>query len=705
MVPKGSQIYRNAILCCQPVAKGEVDDSDEAVKNEGSTSINDKCDAKQVLEHLYPPSKKRWWDLSTETKLMYEGKQRNHRTLHNDTTWSTSNLSYMCPDCDVEGSSRYLLEYFEQFSTMKQSFYTEYLNINDKDMVCRRDRADESVESRTGEAFLCHLVKSNQQDFLDKRVAVGNSNNDDLSHWSWNSSELQLANMDKILTYLSKQLQHQQQQQQQRREKRQKSKFHIDPSILVGKPIRLYNPIDNRYHSGRIIDCRVDAPHKLDDPISNLKSSDNSSAPNISRLTDAKVSSTLYLIRFREGVEGRKVPVHQWIYLEEHAVTVGGNICWAKVRNQDTIEIPDSNKESDTIEIPDSSTESDLAADEDCYTCPYRPVQMIFRSMLEMIPVHDPNSGWKGSITTSAAPSLDVFTVGFGSSFDYIRLCLSDGGGTKSATVQQTEIAKADCNYGTAATDLPMTKPSAWPIVIPITPINPPWLDKMLQRAQLGDDDVAVGLALACMEKEEERRIRTWRRLSLSHLFQPSPIKLKNGTRSSPWKKRPVSVALFRTSHIASQPPKKRLALCEDPFLDNEPKQVGRPDDVHSHSLEMDSSLNNNTKSEKYRPMKKKQVSKPILLSTKISSPSDDDILLGRGGLSNKHLGNIRFRDETRQMRGVYQETKKEDKKSLSEVRSSDHVLMCVVFLLSKWILHSHRAVPYLLSKRNLCRG
>lgn len=51
-----------------------------------------------------------------------------------------------------------------------------------------------------------------------------------------------------------------------------------------------------------------------------------------------------------------------------------------------------------------------------------------------------------------------------------------------------------------------------------------------------------------------------------------------------------------------------------------------------------------------------------------IDSPTDVDVLCGRGGNSNRHKGNIRFRDYVSQMRGAYQQARKEDKKALSEV-------------------------------------
>ena len=56
-----------------------------------------------------------------------------------------------------------------------------------------------------------------------------------------------------------------------------------------------------------------------------------------------------------------------------------------------------------------------------------------------------------------------------------------------------------------------------------------------------------------------------------------------------------------------------------------------------------------------------------------IDSPTDVDVLCGRGGSFNRHMGNVRFRDYVRQLRTAYQQARKKDKTALSEV-STLHV-------------------------------
>jgi len=302
-------------------------------------------------------------------------------------------------------------------------------------------------------------------------------------------------------------------------------------------PIRLYNPIDNSYHSGRIIDCKFNAPHKVDQKSNNFPF-------NIDELIDWKIAKTLYLVRFREGVDGRNIAVHEWIYLEEHAVTVGGNVCWAKVGNDESSNDDDTMMTDDTTDM-DSSNEGAKKPSDD-YVSPYRPVQLLFRSMLEMIPLQQLNQKGSCATTKDSSSSLDVLAVGLGHSVGHVRLSLSDGGAITGEGQEDTKGSGKE-SITLSSTIHKHTRP----VAIPLTSSNPTWLDEILQRAQLTDEDVALGLAMACMEKEEERRIRTWRHLTVSHLFQPSPMKSSRTTPLFSPKKRPASQFITSPTNFA----------------------------------------------------------------------------------------------------------------------------------------------------------
>jgi len=465
-------------------------------------------------------------------------------------------------------------------------------------METRRDRAEESVETRTGESFLWHLLRDNRQKYLSKKQTERKPHSGKDKEIDWNPSEIRLKHMAWVLAFLSKELQQQQLQQQQRRQKRQKNKFQLDPSYLVGMPIRLFNPVDNSYHSGRVLDYKIDAPYKVDQRVSISKPSvpsEAASAPNIGQLTDRKICGTLFLIRFRHGVEGRKIAVHQWIYLEEHAVTIGGEVCWANIgdRLEDARTGVDNEKCSNHGKLNCAGSGTHvmlksnvrLQAQKKEYVSQYRPVQILLRSMLEMIAVQNLNPTMsstdcrkscinsKGEKSMNESPSLNVLATGFGQSFSHLRLSFGESG-MKNAKARQLVLNETHRSaFGeTATTTDPMT-----PVAIPLTSNNPPWIDRILLRAQLSDEDVALALAVACMEKEEERRVRTQLNLSVSHLSQPSSGK-RNYKLSS----------ATTPATAASTKSKRRRIQCSSPSTKSLCQKMDLSHDV---SLEIAASL------------------------------------------------------------------------------------------------------------------
>jgi hypothetical protein len=465
-VPPGSQIYRSIVLSNQP--------------------SSDNSDAHEDTTHYSLETS--WWELSPDSM-----KRRSYQSLQNDKEWSASRLAFICPNCDVEGTSRYLAEYFEKFHSMKKAFYTRYLSeVREQNLSHRLNSAEESVEARTGEAFLWYLMQATRNEQLRHQQTTENMT---LGEDKFNPSELKFKNMGFVHANLSKQLQRKQVQHHQGQQKRQKvTLFGLDPSYLIGMPLRLFNPIDNSYHTGRILDYKVDALHKVDEPISGSDQPEHSAkfpVPNIGELTDENISRKLYLVRFRQGMEGRKIAVHEWIYLEEHAVAIGGEICWANVGSHSNNATGDGStheRNEDEDKVNNMIAKGDLSS--------YRPAQIMFRSMLEMIPVQNlnPSSSCDGS--KNSCTDLNVLALGFGQAFSHIRLNL------RNSDFNANEESALTIDTGMD------TEEQATPQAIPLTTSLPAWIAQILQRAELTDDDVGLGLAMALMEKEEERRVR-----------------------------------------------------------------------------------------------------------------------------------------------------------------------------------------------------
>ena len=102
--------------------------------------------------------------------------------------------------------------------------------------------------------------------------------------------------------------------------------------FLVGKPVILYNTLDNEYHSGRIVDkrvCTVYPPHKRKG-----KSCDVDGPTRIEHLQYYGVgplSTCEFLVRFPAGLQGRKKDFLRWIMLEEHSLFIGISLIEGKM--------------------------------------------------------------------------------------------------------------------------------------------------------------------------------------------------------------------------------------------------------------------------------------------------------------------------------------------------------------------------------------
>ena len=102
--------------------------------------------------------------------------------------------------------------------------------------------------------------------------------------------------------------------------------------FLVGKPVILYNTLDNEYHSGRIVDkriCTVYPPCKRKG-----KSCDVNGTTRIEHLQYYGVgplSTCEFLVRFPAGLQGRKKDFLRWIMLEEHSVFIGISLIEGKI--------------------------------------------------------------------------------------------------------------------------------------------------------------------------------------------------------------------------------------------------------------------------------------------------------------------------------------------------------------------------------------
>lgn len=93
--------------------------------------------------------------------------------------------------------------------------------------------------------------------------------------------------------------------------------------FLVGKPVILYNTLDNEYHNGRIVGwriCTVYSPRKR-----KVKSDVDGPTriENLQYYGVGPLSTCEFLVRFPAGLQGRKKDFLRWIMLEEHSLFIG----------------------------------------------------------------------------------------------------------------------------------------------------------------------------------------------------------------------------------------------------------------------------------------------------------------------------------------------------------------------------------------------
>jgi len=80
------------------------------------------------------------------------------------------------------------------------------------------------------------------------------------------------------------------------------------------------------------------------------------------------------------------------------------------------------------------------------------------------------------------------------------------------------------------------------------------------------------------------------------------------------------------------------------------------------------STKDSSSSTEKKSSKKKKKKPKRIIDEGCVCVPTDEDVLFGRGGFTNSHPGNIRFREKALEFRHVYERSTKEEKYNISQI-------------------------------------
>lgn len=377
---------------------------------------------------------------------------------------------YLCDYCNVQGSEQYLYEYFMNFRKHKKLFYDD----------------DEAIDSIPP---IGNIYDSSNDELSDKgkvleRGFVTHAMNIQDKNTLMKQTELTLKNIRHILRNVS-----------YKSGVSPMEGYTLTQDCLLGQPLLLYCNITQSYHMGRIIDSRIiDASYqeRLKDHNKIFKSSDSSNADidSAERLhIDFSLGVTQYLVRFRAGIDGRKVALHQWLFLEEHAVMVGVAAVWIKVSTTSDAKNEDGRMSSDT-----SSTDQ---RDFTSVTAPpqtlskknksmFRPANIYIRTVMEM------NNIYHGETRRVKAPDEE----------DYDACAICYGRDESHVFLKLIKDTPQDSDMEIDSMDTVFDDIQAADLYAP-----PEKVQRYLCSVQAHEESLVENISAALLDEEEKQRI------------------------------------------------------------------------------------------------------------------------------------------------------------------------------------------------------
>lgn len=194
--------------------------------------------------------------------------------------------SFYCVDCDAYGTTTQLQQYFESAAQERADFDTSRAHVE-----FLLEKQHQHVNGNNNDAATAETKRRRRRVPMSELWRISQSHGDAMSE----PSTAQTVEPKKLSPPLG-------------------------PDFLVGKPLRLYCPVGNNYHNGRILDWRK-ATHLA--PVSDDE-------PRNAFHGKSDIASSEFLVRFPAGMNHRKQSLHCWIILEEHALAVGTSLVWGK---------------------------------------------------------------------------------------------------------------------------------------------------------------------------------------------------------------------------------------------------------------------------------------------------------------------------------------------------------------------------------------
>jgi hypothetical protein len=212
--------------------------------------------------------------------------------------------THYCLDCNEKGTTACLQEYFNNHHDERANFESSrdfVLQTLQERLVLDDDSEATGRGTEGGDEE--HSVATAKNGRSSMRIPQSELSRASKLHHdaaSFSSRFIQLKNVSPRAIKESK-------QSTNNNSKSQKQSS-LQPAFFVGKCVRLYCPVDNQYHSGRIVDWRI--------------------ATHSTSFWESEVANVEYFVRFLAGKDHRKVTSHQWLVLEEHALAVSSTLIW-----------------------------------------------------------------------------------------------------------------------------------------------------------------------------------------------------------------------------------------------------------------------------------------------------------------------------------------------------------------------------------------
>jgi CXXC zinc finger domain len=235
---------------------------------------------------------------------------------------------WLCVDCSPDNMTASLTKYLENFDETRASFYFNLLQqrrggglvFSDKRKNLVNKKGALSATAGTVPSYVLHLVQKDvTESDLPRNCDVPVSELERFCRTNY----LALLDMSELARKLSS-------SNEGLKSTDPVPSFYepLHADQFLGKPIRIYDALSNRYQTGRIVDYR-DATTP-DAVCRKRKRSKTETLP--SETTDLLYQDTEFLIRFAAGKDGRKSSYYHWIVLEEHSLAVGMTLVWAKMQ-------------------------------------------------------------------------------------------------------------------------------------------------------------------------------------------------------------------------------------------------------------------------------------------------------------------------------------------------------------------------------------